>query len=135
MSCAQLTRLIGLGATAVLVLLVARPYLQSEPSRPGPKTLQEAIALSRQKGLSWGTDEYNGRPQTRIVISELPVTVARCQRLYLGSDRPTWAATVAVYADWRRLISCYDPERSAIWGELFVYGDPLLIEKLIGNGH
>ncbi len=128
---AHLSRLICLGATAVVILLVARPYLQSEPRRPGPRTLQEAIALAGQKGLSWGTDEYDGHPVTRIVISELPVTTARCQRLYLHPSCPGWAGTVSVYANWRLLIAdAYDPEHSAIWGELFVYGDPSLIEML-----
>jgi hypothetical protein len=63
----------------------------------------------------------------------MPVSVDRAGRLRLHVPRHAcWTGTIVVYQPARYMLPNYDPYYSIYWGELFVYGDPVLIERLTG---
>jgi hypothetical protein len=123
---------IGLSMGSLALLAAVRPLLPSEPGPHGPRTLQEAIAAAEALGLCWGTDECGGVPYARVVVSEFPVTWERACGVVLDPARPCWVGTVAIWPKGRQLVPMHDPARCALWGDLFVYGDPELIARLTG---
>jgi hypothetical protein len=46
-------------------------------------------------------------------------------------ERYCWSGTVAVYFSKSAYSANYDPEHSAFWGQLFLYGDPAIIRSLM----
>ena len=91
--------------------------------------------VAKAMGLAWETDASNGTTGRKLILSDLPVSFERSARLTINNpafDR--WQGTVAVYLGdahmWRANNDSEHPERSAILGDSFVYGDPELIERL-----
>jgi hypothetical protein len=104
-------------------------------ARPdGPRTIQEAVAIARQKGLCCVGDCKDGCTNNHAVVSAVPLTWEQANSLRtnnpLGSE---WVGAVRIYPRWRGMMDNYDPRCSVVWGELFVYGDPQLIEELTGR--
>lgn len=128
------TRLTTVAIVLGGVLALTAGLLASGLRRPpGPRTLPEAIAVVEARGLYWVSDEPGGIPGARVTVSDRPLTAmqARCIRLK-DPQHPAWLGTVAIFTNWRANLPNYDPACSAIWGELFVYGDPRVIGDLTG---
>src|SRR5947209_3967039 len=122
------TVFLGLGAAALTLALTARLLPNHEPRRAGPQTLQEALAIVEGRGLHHASDEAGGVPVHHLIVSELPLAPERARLLRLDPTHPCWAGTVSIRDDWRTQMPNYDPACSAVWGELFVFGDPVLVK-------
>jgi hypothetical protein len=123
--------LFGLTAAAVIAFLIAIPSLNGGRVPRGPQTLQEAAAIAEELGLYHRSDKADGTLWDRIIVSEIPLSFERASQVCINDpSRPCLAGTVAIYAGWDKLWPNADPACSAVWGELFVYGDPQLIRKL-----
>jgi len=93
------------------------------------------IALAEAMNLSWITDGQARTVGRKLILSDFPTSFERSVRLsinYPAFDR--WQGTVAIYLGearmWAANHDAQHPERSAILGDSFVYGDPELIERL-----
>jgi hypothetical protein len=93
------------------------------------------IGVAKAMGLSCVSDAYDGATGRKLILSDFPVSFERSARLAINNpafDR--WQGTVAVYLGdahmWRANNNPEHPERSAILGDSFAYGDPELIERL-----
>jgi hypothetical protein len=118
-----------------LAALSLRPWTQ-DPDSTGPRTLQEAAALAEERGLFWRSGTNDGSlPACAIVVGTRPVTWERANgiRFHDGPRHPCWQDTAIVYSGWRDFLAGADPTASLVWGELFVYGDRRVIEKLTGQ--
>jgi hypothetical protein len=99
----------------------------------GPDTLAAAAQAARTKGLWCRSDTPNGAVKNRLIISEQPLAFERVNSLYLGMPHHAcWKGIVAVYAErsWTFAYSISGVARATPWGELFVIGDPVLVQKL-----
>ncbi len=120
------------GALALLVVAGWVAGLLRWPA-PGPQSLGDALAIADALGFYHGTDDARNVPTTRIVVSDFPVTRDRAGRLRVNvPHHPCWHGTVAVFRGPQQMYGNYDPHCSVFWGDLFVYGDPVLIERLTG---
>ena len=124
----------------ILVLAVAckqyRAAASSLQTRPGPQSLGEVIQLAKGMQLHCRSDSRAGYPTGKVFLSEWPLSYENTQRLHMhGSDDRPWIGTVAACLHAEELYSMnYDPEypeRTALWGSLFLYGDPVLIRHLM----
>ena len=119
--------------TLVVLTFACRQWLPDFRPRSGPQTLAELIAIAEARGLYYGSDQRMDGPIGRLVISETPVTRNRAGRVRINAPlHPCWINTVAVYFPVGQMMTNYDPQCSVIWGNMFVYGDPALIELLTG---
>jgi hypothetical protein len=125
-----------LGICAVgLATFSLRHWIQG-PVATGPRTLEEAASLAKERGLFWRSGTKDGSlPASAIVVGTRPVTWERANgiRFNDGPHHPCWQDTVIVYSGWRGFAAGADPFVSLVWGELFVYGDRRVIEKLTGQ--
>jgi hypothetical protein len=121
-----------LGVTALAVLPGLWFWQPAAASHPGPRSLDEAVAIAARAGFCCRGDTETGVPDGRLVISELPLTWQRANGVRLSDPyHPCWAGTVAVYARRGSFNQAnFDPARAARWGNLFVYGDPVVIQQL-----
>jgi hypothetical protein len=122
------------GAAVIAVALLGGVLLRSGVRRSHPQTLYDAVEIAEALGLYHCSDALAGRLNSRVIISELPLTWERAAGTPLHPDHPCLVWTVAVYYDPNRqwADANYVPAYSAIWGDLFIFGDPRLIEKLTG---
>jgi hypothetical protein len=101
--------------------------------RAGPRTFDDVIAIAEPFGLYYASDDIGGIPKGRLVLSRLPLTCDRAARVRINvPQHPCWIGTVAVYTTAAQMAPNYDPTCSVFWGEMFVYGDPALVELLTG---
>ncbi len=116
----------------VAVLLLARP-LMTRWREPVPRTLAEVATLVERRGLYWAAENSFGLEGNRLVISTLPITVERASNLHVNDPSYSrWHGTLIVDLRFLAMMCNYDPAWSVVWGDLFVYGDPELIEDLTG---
>ena len=124
----------------ILVMVLAckhyRASASSPQARPGPRSLNDVIQLAEAMQLHYRSDAQAGYPTGKVFLSEWPVSYEGIQKLHMhGQDDRNWIGTVAVSLDGEELYSLnYDPEhpdRTALWGSLFLYGDPVLIRQLM----
>ena len=114
---------------------LAAPLYYNIQQRSAPRTLEDAVRIVEAEGLFWQADARDGPPSGRIVVSEVPISWERASWTYLDPRNPRLVGSVAVYYDPNRTLARdnYLPGLSAVWGDLFVVGDPHLIEKLTGT--
>jgi hypothetical protein len=123
----------GIGLVLELVLLHYWPMMSSA-TPAGPETMQEVVRVAEEKGLYFCSDRRDGEIANRLVISDRPLTCQRANFVRFNApDHPCWIGTVALCYPWRNNMANYDPECSAVWGEMFVYGDPEIIRRLTGR--
>jgi hypothetical protein len=121
----------GLLAVAALGYMMTR---DNRPRRVGPASLQEVMRIADAAGLYHRSDEAEGRVTIRLIVSEYPVTFDRANMLHFGdTTHSCWTGTVAACLPWRDYIVYKDDEYGVIWGEVFLFGDPQLIRKLIAE--
>jgi hypothetical protein len=118
---------------ALLAVLAIR-LLWSENTPREPQTIDEAVSLARAMGLYAIHD--GGEPTTgkNIIVSETPLTWEEAGGVCVSRPiNPYWIGKVRIYTGWQAMMPNYDPRCSVVWGELFVYGDPQLVERLTGR--
>ena len=98
-----------------------------------PQTIHEARVIAHSKDLYCISDEPGGIPRCILVVSELPLTREEAGGLRMNwPTHPDWRGVVKIYGDRRMVLWNHDQTCSVVWGELFVYGDPAVIQKLTG---
>jgi hypothetical protein len=102
-----------------------------------PDTLAEIQRLALQRGLHCRSATLDGSLGYRLIVSEQPLSFERVNGLRFGMpfDR-CWEGTVAVSypsRSWAIEFRLSEPGRAARWGRLFLFGDPAVIRKLIGQ--
>jgi hypothetical protein len=128
-----LTLCAGVGLVALLALAQLRR--SDNPPSPGPRTLRDARPIVEGLGLYCRSDRPDGCLDNRLVVSERPLTADRANFLRLSNPQhPCWLGTVALCSPARAYAFHLAPEGTAIWGGLFVIGDPALVRKLVGPG-
>jgi hypothetical protein len=121
-----------LGAVALALPLSVRALL-TNAARRAPESLAEAVEVAEDLGLYHRYDGPSAGARCVVVSEmELPHTPGQNQRMN-NPSHPFWIGTVAIYGDARMMLINYNPSCSVVWGTLFVYGDPDLIEKLTGR--
>jgi hypothetical protein len=123
------------GAAVVAVMLLGGLLLRSNVRRSHPQTMCDAVEIAETLGLYHCSDALGGHLYARVIISELPLSWERAAGISLRCNHPCLLGAVAVYYDPHRhwANANYVPGYSAIWGDLFIFGDPWLIEKLTGS--
>jgi hypothetical protein len=125
--------LIVLGGGALAAILLIRALLTDGLQRP-PRTIQEAVVIANSKELCCISDEPDGIPHVILVVSETPLTWAEAASLRVNSPKhPGWRGVTKIQGSRSVAAENYDPTCSAVWGSLFVYGDPEVIRKLTGT--
>jgi hypothetical protein len=125
---------VGLCTTGMILALGLWP-LRPDTKRQGPRTLEEAMAAADKLGLYRLADETEGALNRRLVVSESPLTRERAAQLRLNDFRGhRWIGTATIYTGWESMMPNFDPACSAVWGNLFIYGDPDVIRRLTGLG-
>jgi hypothetical protein len=120
-----------LGAAALALPLACRaPVTDETPC--GPKSLDEVVQIAHELKLY---HRYVGGPGSCCVV----VTAKEPHRVLWEGPRLNnprhqfWNGTVAIYTLAHQMWGNYDPACSLVWGDLFVYGDPDVIEMLTGR--
>jgi hypothetical protein len=103
-----------------------------EPSLPGPQTMEQVVAVAQNLGLHYRSDRADGVIDSRLIVSEAPVTLERAVLLSPARlpEDPQWFRTVAVYRSQRYLTYFPGVYELVAWGSFFLYGDPSLIKRL-----
>ena len=118
----------------ILALAFVRGQWQGCLAVPaGPESPEEVIAIAQRLGLHCCTDCADGRLEHTLYVSYLPIPWREANALCLRDPRhPSWGGRVAV----RRVEKGFAavnvvPGYTAFWGNLFLYGDPTLVEQLV----
>jgi hypothetical protein len=121
----------ALGAV-VLVPPLARRALLTDTTRRDPKSLSEVVEIADELGLFHC---YDGAPySTCLIISERELCSVHWEGPRMNNPRHDfWIGTVAIYSDAQQMWPSYDPTCSVVWGSMFVYGAPDLIERITGR--
>ena len=106
-----------------------------DADRASPRTLVEAATAAEARGLCWRSTAQDGSLNAgSIVVSTRPVTWEHTNGIRVNDAKHScWHETIVIYSSGAQLLMNSDPSVSMVWGELFVYGDPRLIEKLTGR--
>jgi hypothetical protein len=115
------------------VKAIPRPSAKNRLGRLQPRTSCRSPRILVCTGLLVPPDRG---ACNNIIISIEPLTSERLDRLNLHHpDFERWRGVVTISPCCRQILSSnYDPahpERFAIWGDLFMFGDPELIARLI----
>lgn len=115
---------------AVLFLLDSNQIEKrnSADSIPGPKTIDEAIAVVENAGLIW---IYSGANQhDEIYASETPISQESTHNLLVGDlSHKAWVGRVQITNSWKGRHNPAGPN-SKQWGNLWIVGDPELIARI-----
>jgi hypothetical protein len=108
------------------------PAERSGTGRSGPREIKEILVIAQQLGLHCRGDRPDGTVGRRLLISETLLTWERANALFIGLRvTADWSGTVAVFPGQREVYSV--PLQMTAWGQFLLYGDPTLIQKLIGS--
>jgi hypothetical protein len=115
-----------------LVLQIA-VFLRYGPRTPaGPQSLQDAARLVEEEGLYWMSPHRSNEMRERLIVSDRPVSWEQANLVrFSAPQHPCWRGVVALCYPAHSYLMNYDADHSAVWGKLFVYGDPELIQRLI----
>jgi hypothetical protein len=126
------TVIVGMAATQPLAMHLRGPIHRDQPHG----TLRDKIvAVAEALELHWAGDGPQDCPQCKLILSELPIRRERQVRLHINQPGfEAWRGTVAVYVGQAGMVHLNadpdHPERATVWCDSFVYGDPVLIERL-----
>jgi hypothetical protein len=120
------------GVSAAVLLAFWYSHSPGRKAPPlGPKSLHEAGQIARNLGLHCRSDALDGAVLIRLVISSNPLTYERANELHFGNPgHPCWRDTVAASTPRDAYPYLADDVHGVVWGEVFLYGDPVLIQKL-----
>ena len=117
---------------ALALALGLYTFLRREWQAPTPRTLHQVAQIADRLGLYRRSDVHSGVVNSRIVVSDRPLTWERANALHVGDpDHPCWSGTVAAWTGGRAFPYLIDNERGVLWGDLLLYGDPELIRRLM----
>jgi hypothetical protein len=102
----------------------------------GPVSPADVVPIASGLGLHWLGSPVGPRPGNNVLVSIEPLTSERLNLLHMHHpDFERWRGVVTISpCAWQILRSNFDPahpERFAVWGDLFLFGDPELIAKLL----
>jgi hypothetical protein len=112
-----------------LTVLVVGSLLLRHALTPERRSLADLMAVAEKQGLHWAQDG-RGDGIRRVVVSVQPIDSA-AETIPFGAGGLR-QGVVACYAPRDRMGYNYDPAASVLWGDVFVWGDPSLIERLTG---
>jgi hypothetical protein len=103
-------------------------------SSPGPDSMEEVLLAVQERGLYCRSDRGDGVVTHRLIISDQPVSLYRANLIRFGDPQHyCWYRLAAVTWPARSNLGNYDPDYSVIWGDMLVYGDPVILQKLTGQ--
>jgi hypothetical protein len=109
-------------------------FLRREAQPPVPHTLHQVAQIAGRLGLYHRSDVHSGVVNSRIVVSDRPLTWERANALHVGDPgHPCWSGTVAAWTGGRAFPYLIDHEYGVLWGDLLLYGDPVLIRRLMAT--
>jgi hypothetical protein len=137
--------LVVLGTLVVVGFASAACWLQEPPYSAattfrhvpvGPASPADVVPIASGLGLHWLGSPAGSRPDNNVLVSLEPLTSERLDHLNMHHpDFERWRGIVTIIPrGWQVLRSNYDPahpERFAVWGDLFLFGDPEVIAKLL----
>jgi hypothetical protein len=127
----QWLRFCGIVVAVLIVGLAGRSVFRARLASTGPESLEEAARAAEGLGLFCRSDSFDGSIGSRLIVSTAPLTHERAGSMGLREpNHRCWLGTVAVYRNWRKMHVERDTAYSALWGDLLVYGDPDLVERL-----
>lgn len=128
----KLMRLSLVELLLVAVLAGATVVLASSSSGLArPKSLQEIARAAEERGLYWLSFASDGSGMDKILISETPISRDDLRAMRLSDSKASfWIGRVFVYDAQPTGIIIRDPAPRASWGDLYVYGDAGVIERL-----
>ena len=105
----------------------------------GPATIDEAARCAQSRQLQVYGYYPNGELGATCVVSEKPLSTVQRGDLWMHSpDFARWAGAAVISTGGRMMLEAnFDPafpERFALWGDLFIYGDPEVIQRLTAAG-
>lgn len=122
--------LLAVGVIAALVAgLAVYHYYRTNA---GPQNLEDVVLAAREKGLHWRSEWSESRITHRLILSARPLTPARLARLSSADiTDPVWRGSVLVCPSTDVDPNLKVPGRTAVWGEVFLFGDPTMIDYLL----
>jgi len=104
----------------------------------GPASIEDVTAIASALRLHCLGSPSEATPQSTVMVSAEPLSSERLGRLRMHDpDFDRWRGVVSIsLGSHERMHSNFDPahpERFALWGKVFVYGDPELIAKLLAH--
>jgi hypothetical protein len=101
----------------------------------GPASIEDVTSIASALRLYFLASPSGATPHFTVIISAEPLSGERLNHLHMhNTDFDRWRGVVSISLDGReRMRHNFDPahpERFALWGKVFVYGDSELIAKL-----
>jgi hypothetical protein len=125
--------------TSLVVWMVPRQETHRRESE-GPATIEEVTAIAAALGLHSVAYPLQSSQKDYALFSVEPLSLERLEKLGLDHrDFERWRGMVTVMGAGPRggvyeaNFNPAHPERYALWGKWFVYGDPELIVKLLSR--
>jgi hypothetical protein len=141
----QIAMIIVLCGSTCLVFTMAPHSSDTTPwlvqnNQGGPATIKEATAIATALQLHCLSPKLEAEPQSNVLVSAEPLSEERLSRLFVHSmETERWRDVVLIDVRGRKHLEMnFDPARReyfALWGKLFVYGDPNLISRFLGRPH
>jgi hypothetical protein len=96
---------------------------------------ERILAAAEELGLHWVCDSKDLVAGRKLILSDFPVSHERQVCLNINHSHFTrWRGTIAVYLGastmWAANHDPEHPDRCAMVGESFIYGDPEMIERV-----
>jgi hypothetical protein len=129
----------GLVLSTLAGFVVAwQPEQPPPPPRivPGPVDTADVYSAAEALGLHWISDPPGRQPPTTLYLSSQPITGDDLESYWMHyPDLERWRGVVRVGLharfNYRSNFDAATAERFAMWGAMFLYGDPDLITKLL----
>ncbi len=94
--------------------------------------MRNVVAIAQGLGLHCRGDHADGCVSSRLLISETPLSWERANSMRLDErTKSAWHGTVAVFRKNRAGVEMSAEDEMESWGDFFLYGDPLLIQRLM----
>jgi hypothetical protein len=97
--------------------------------------MEQVVTIAQKLGLHYCSDRHDGVIDSRLVVSQSPVSLERACLLSPARfpEHSDWKGTVAVYRRGRAVAFLPEAHEAVAWGSFFLYGDPSLVTRLSGQ--
>jgi hypothetical protein len=96
----------------------------------GPNSIAEVVAQAEKRGLYCTVVPYNDPDCRRVIISAMPLDEDEAASVNLSLPH---TGTASCYVNWECARIHHNPAHSLFWGDMFVHGDPAVINLLTGS--